>query len=116
MDGCGTFHTFFRIILPLSIPMMITVFLFAFCWQWTDDFYIPLFFTTSRPAFMTNIAKVLPLDSLTATYANVTGSAGGYLSAMKYGCGLMACLPLIILYLFCQKYLVQGIERSGIVG
>ena len=116
LDGANTFRTFIQVILPISIPMMITVFLFAFCWQWTDDFYIPLFFTTSNPAFMTNIAKVLPLDSLTATYANVTGSSGGYLSAMRYGCGLMACVPLIILYLFCQKYLVQGIERSGIVG
>ena len=116
LDGADTFRTFIQVILPISIPMMITVFLFAFCWQWTDDFYIPLFFTTSRPAFMTNIASQLPIDSLTATYTNVTGSAGGYLAAMRYGCGLMACIPLIILYLFCQKYLVQGIERSGIVG
>ena len=116
LDGANTFRTFLQVILPISIPMMITVFLFAFCWQWTDDFYIPLFFTTSRPAFMTNIATKLPLDSLVATYSNVTGSSGGYLAAMKYACGLMACLPLIVLYLFCQKYLVQGIERSGIVG
>ena len=116
LDGANTLRTFIQVILPISVPMMITVFLFAFCWQWTDDFYIPLIFTTSKPAFMTNIASQLPLPSLTSIYSNTTGSNGRYLSAMSYGCGLLACTPLIVLFLFCQKYLVQGIERSGIVG
>ena len=116
LDGANTLRTFIQVILPISVPMMITVFLFAFCWQWTDDFYIPLFFTTSRPAFITNITATLPLPSLTSIYTNQTGSSGAYMAAMTYGCGMMACLPLVILFLFCQKYLVQGIERSGIVG
>lgn len=116
LDGANTFRTFVQVILPLSIPMMITVFLFAFCWQWTDDFYLPLFYTVKTPQFMTNLASTLPPPSLQATYTKVTGSSGGYLRAMRYACGLMVCTPLIILYLFCQRYLVQGIERSGIVG
>jgi len=113
LDGANTFRTFVQVILPISVPMMITVFLFSFCWQWTDDFYIPLFFTVNPPEFMTYIASKLPLPSLTAAMKQ-TGD--GYQTAMKYGCGIMACLPLVILFLFCQKYLVQGIERSGIVG
>ena len=113
LDGANTFRTFVQVILPISIPMMITVFLFSFCWQWTDDFYIPLFFTVNPPEFMTYIASKLPLPSLTAAMKQ-TGD--GYQTAMRYGCGIMACLPLVILFLFCQKYLVQGIERSGIVG
>lgn len=116
LDGAGTFRTFVQVILPLSIPMMITVFLFAFCWQWTDDFYLPLFFTTKSPYFMSYLTKSLPPTSLAAIYSKVTGSSPKYLRAMQYGCGLVASLPLIVLYLFCQRYLVQGIERSGIVG
>ena len=116
LDGANTFRTFVQVILPLSVPMMITVFLFAFCWQWTDDFYIPLFFPNTVPVFMTNIARTLPFPSLTVTFTKVTGSSGLYRRAMSYGCGLMACSPLVLLYLFCQRYLVQGIERSGIVG
>ena len=38
VDGSGTFRTFFSIIIPLSVPMMITIFLFSFSWQWTDNF------------------------------------------------------------------------------
>ena len=118
LDGAGTLRTFIQVILPISIPMMITVFLFAFCWQWTDDFYIPLFFTTSRPALMANLNSGLPesMKSLLADHKNLAKSTATHVSAMNYGCGMMICLPLVILFLFCQKYLVQGIERSGIVG
>lgn len=116
LDGANTFRTFFQVILPLSIPMMITVFLFAFCWQWTDDFYVPLFYTTQAPALMTYITDGIINSPILATANEVAKDMPKYDLAMKYGCGLMACTPLIILFLFCQRYLVQGIERSGIVG
>ena len=61
LDGANTFRTFIQVILPLSVPMMITVFLFAFCWQWTDDFYIRLFyFGANKPSFMTYLTSGLP--------------------------------------------------------
>ena len=115
LDGAGTFRTFIQVILPLSVPMMITVFLFAFCWQWTDDFYIPLFYTANKPMLMTYIADSAPFSSLLLSLQEV-GNNGSYRRAMTYVCGLLACAPLVILYLFCQRHLVQGIERSGIVG
>ena len=117
LDGANTFRTFVQVILPLSVPMLITVFLFAFCWQWTDDFYIPLFFTGNAPALMTYMTTLeeVPI-TLAAIYSQITHSSGAYKTAIVYGCAMMACTPLIILYLFCQRYLVQGIERSGIVG
>ena len=112
LDGANTLRTFVQVILPISIPMMITVFLFSFCWQWTDDFYMSLFFISNpKPEFMAFITQK-ELTSLIVTGAGL----GGFESAQKYAFGLMACLPLVILFLFCQKYLVQGIERSGIVG
>ena len=112
LDGANTFRTFLQVILPLSVPMLITVFLFAFCWQWTDDFYLPLFFTGEPPVLM----MYLPRLELPATLATISAGlpGSGYATAVKYACGMMACAPLIILYLFCQRYLVQGIERSGL--
>ena len=116
LDGANTFRTFVQVIIPLSVPMMITVFLFAFCWQWTDDFYVPLFFTgLNKPAVMTYLGEILPFPSLTAAH-ELAKKSSAYTQAMRYGCGIMACTPLIILYLFCQRHLVQGIERSGIIG
>ena len=117
LDGANTFRTFVQVILPLSIPMLITVFLFAFCWQWTDDFYIPLFFLGQKPALMYHLTVFDSLPtSLLVIREDVAHGSSEYTRAVLYGCGLMACTPLIILYLFCQRYLVQGIERSGIVG
>jgi multiple sugar transport system permease protein len=110
MDGCGTFRTFVQIILPLSIPMMITVFLFAFCWQWTDDFYVGRIIetTASNTLLVDLVGKVPP--SLKLGYAGQTL----YETAIRNTCGLMIIAPLVILYAFCQNFLVQGIEHSGI--
>lgn len=110
IDGSGTFRTFLTIILPLSVPMMITIFLFAFSWQWTDNFYTTVFFTKSQMVLMPDIVAVPA--SLTSDYAGMNM----YESAIKNTCGLLILLPLLIMYIFLQRYLIGGIERSGIVG
>ena len=112
VDGSNTFRTFFQIILPLSLPMMITIFLFSFCWQWTDDFYTTLFFTNGKTLLMPNIVQTPPSLEAAADYA----AKKLYTTVIDNTCGIMIILPLVILYLFCQKSLVQGIERSGLVG
>jgi multiple sugar transport system permease protein len=108
MDGSGPLRTFFQIILPVSIPMMITVFLFAFCWQWTDDFYTGLFFNSTNVNLLVKIVDIP--SSLKMDYAG----QDLYYSAIRNTCGLMIILPLVVLYAFCQRFLVQGIEHSGI--
>lgn len=110
IDGSGTFRTFLQIIIPLSVPMMITIFLFAFSWQWTDDFYTNMFIDSNKIALMPDIVGIP--KSLETTYAGQSL----YYSAINNTCGLMIIIPLVVMYLFCQRYLVQGIERSGIVG
>jgi len=110
VDGAGVFRTFVQIVLPNAIPMMITVFMFAFSWQWTDNFYTGLFYTTSGPTLMPDIVAV-PLSLTT----NAT-LMGAYQTAIMNTCGILILLPLLILYLFAQKYIIQGIERSGITG
>ena len=109
LDGAGTFRTFLQIILPLSVPMMITVFLFAFCWQWTDDFYTTMFFTSTKSILLSKGFIAIP-SSLKMEYAGTDL----YNMAIRNTCGLVIILPLVILYLFCQNFLVQGIERSGL--
>ena len=110
VDGSGVFRTFVQIILPLSIPMLITVFMFAFSWQWTDNFYTNLFYTSSGPTLMKDIVAIpKTLD---------TSFAGGsmYATAITNTCGMLIIAPLILIYVFAQKYIIQGIERSGITG
>jgi multiple sugar transport system permease protein len=111
IDGSGVFRTFFQIILPLSVPMMITVFLFAFSWQWTDNYYTELFFTTpdKKELLWNQMITLRPLslaDNVTKTEL--------YATSIRNTSAIMILAPLIVMYLFCQKYLVQGIERSGL--
>ena len=113
VDGSGVFKTFVRIIVPLSVPMLITVFIFAFSWQWTDDFYTGLFFTKNAMYLMPDIVEQIP-SSL--PLAEAGDAQGVYTSAITNTAALMIIAPLVVIYCFCQKYIVQGIERSGIVG
>ena len=113
VDGSGTFRTFLQIILPLSVPMMITIFIFSFSWQWTDNFYTNLFFSGHpdiRPLMMPDVVDIP--ERLVTEYAG----QGVYYNAIRNTAAIMIIAPLVVMYLFCQKYLVQGIERSGLVG
>ncbi|MBQ8840323.1 MAG: carbohydrate ABC transporter permease [Clostridia bacterium] len=117
VDGSNTFRTFFSIILPLAIPMLITVFIFAFAWQWTDDFYTSVFFSDGyfdkegAMQFMSSIATKTP-----PSLKKATEEVALYGSAITGTSSILVALPLIIAYVFLQNKIVQGIERSGIVG
>jgi multiple sugar transport system permease protein len=110
IDGSGDFRTFLQIIIPMSVPMMITVFLFSFCWQWTDTFYTTMFFTNTKeaPLMLSQIVGIP--KSLDTDYAG----ENLYKTAINNTCGIMIIAPLVILYVFLQRYLVEGIERSGL--
>ncbi len=111
IDGSGVFRTFIQIILPMSVPMMITVFIFAFSWQWTDDFYTTLFFPAERIPLMPSLVDIVPVSLETAGAVK-----GVFETAIANTWGLLIIMPLVIMYLFCQQFIVQGIERSGITG
>ena len=111
IDGYGPFKTFFKIIIPISIPMMITIFLFAFAWQWTDNAYVTNFQITRHIHLLNGIVGI-------PGTINTDGFAGAalYQAAVYNTEALLIIAPLLVVYLVCQRYLVQGIERSGIVG
>ena len=113
VDGAGVLRTFLTIIIPLAIPMMVTVFLFAFTWQWTDEFYVNLFTTETGPFLMPRIVQIP--RSLTTSSAAIAASTM-YQSAIRNTCGLMIIAPIILVYLVGQKFLIQGIERTGVTG
>ena len=112
IDGSGDFRTFIQIILPMSVPMMITVFLFSFCWQWTDSFYTRMFFSNPNkaPLVLSSSEFMSIPNSLETEYAG----QNLYETAIRNTAGIMIILPLVIIYVFLQRYLVEGIERSGL--
>ena len=107
VDGAGPYRTFFSIILPMAKSMLIVIFALSFAWQWTDTFYSDLLYGD---------VKLLP--SLVAMMRNVKlEQADYYLDYVRANTAeILAILPLIILYCFMQRKIIQGIERSGLVG
>ncbi len=115
IDGYGTFKTFFYIILPISVPMLTTVFILAFAWQWTDIFYVNTFMPSSENLLLTsnNFWAVMP-QTLDALKVGAGANASTFEVAVKNTAGLLVVIPLMILYIFCQRKLVQGIAQSGL--
>ena len=108
VDGCGSFKTFLRIIMPNSLPVLVTVFIFSIVWYWTDYFYSSMFFTgTLSVALKTVEGKIRDALSTYNPYE--------IQSVIQAGC-LLLVLPLLIVYLFLQRLFVQSIERTGITG
>lgn len=111
VDGAGTIKTFVRIIIPMAIPMMVTIFMFSFSWQWSDTFYTGLFFTSTKSALLLpNIVKI-PASLDTDYVAQLT-----YETAIRNTCGILILAPLVVIYMFAQRTLIEGVERSGITG
>ncbi|MFC0470748.1 carbohydrate ABC transporter permease [Halalkalibacter kiskunsagensis] len=114
IDGAGVGTTFFRIMLPNAIPAMVTVMLFSFVWQWNDTFYTTTYLTSSN-VLATQLSS-LPYN-LAIMLEGEAGSNDPFFQSMVQDTGiLLSMLPLIIMYLFLQRYFVQSVERSGVVG
>lgn len=111
VDGAGIIKTFVRIIIPMAVPMMVTIFMFSFSWQWSDTFYTGLFFTgTKSTLLLPNIVKI-PTSLDTNYVAQMT-----YEAAIRNTCGILILVPLVVIYMFAQRTLIEGVERSGITG
>lgn len=121
IDGAGGIATFFRIMLPNAVPPIITVILFCFVWQYNDTFYTTLFMNGME--LMSLKVATLPSQAnqfipVLMGYSHSSGfKADPNHVAMVVDTGiLLAILPLLALYLVVQRYFVESIERSGLVG
>lgn len=117
VDGAGVMKTFWKIIVPMSVPMMVTVFIFSFSWQWTDRFYTKMLYNSKQYVFFQNVIDQLPrADSVEKLMTQYSSVSSQYLAAMQNAVGLLVLIPLLIIFMFGQKTLVQGIERTGVTG
>lgn len=107
IDGASIGRTFLTIVLPNAKGMMITIFLFAFCWQWTDTSFSSLYFTSKT---------TLPMRAV-GTYMVVKGQMSSLdplgTAIARAAATMIVILPVIILAVICQRFLVRSISRSG---
>lgn len=101
IDGCSKYTIFFRIILPLVVPALVTAAIFAFYWKW-DDFFSALLYLQSITKYPVSIALKMFADP----------SAVSNWGAM-YAMSVLSLVPVIVLFFSFQKYLVEGISTTG---
>ena len=114
VDGCGTMHTFVRIMLPDAMPTIASCFLFSFVWQWTDLFYSRNFLSTYS-LYSLQLSSIV--SRMSAYFAVSEGSTMAVPQARQQQLIAIAVLfcsiPLIILYLFTQRTFVESLAMSG---
>lgn len=115
VDGCGTFKTFIRIMLPDAKPIVTSCFLFSFVWQWTDSFYSKMFLGNVKllSIQLQQIGEKLS-NYMIYTLNQATGASVGYTECIISTGTLMVIFPLLILYLFAQKGFVESLSSTGI--
>ncbi|WP_396426689.1 carbohydrate ABC transporter permease [Lederbergia sp. NSJ-179] len=102
IDGCDTVSIFFRIIVPLIVPAMMTATIFSFYWRW-DDFMGPLLYLVTPEKYPVSLALKLFSDPNAVTN-------WGAMFAMT----TVSLLPVFIIFFIFQKYIVEGISTSGL--
>ncbi len=114
VDGCGTLKTFVHIMLPDAKSMIVSCFLFAYVWQWTDSFYSKMFLGNMEllPKALNSISG--RMDQYVKSINSGTLASAGLLNQMISTGTLMAIIPLLILYLFAQKGFVESLSQTGI--
>lgn len=103
IDGASWFRIYWRILLPLSMPAIVTVIVMVFMFQWNSLFW-PLVATHSSRFEVVQVAIASHRSTESTSWANLFSSA------------IAGSLPPVILFLFLQKYFVRGISGTGLKG
>ena len=115
VDGCGTLHTFVKIMLPDAVPTIASCFLFSFVWQWTDLFYTRNFLTGYKITYsvqMSTMASRMGRYFSKDANQSVVVPNGRQLQLISIAV-LICCIPLIILYCFTQRTFVESLAMTG---
>lgn len=104
IDGANTFQIFFRVILPQSIPALVTVGLFTFVAHW-NDFFGPLIYLSDQRKYTLTVG----LSAFRDIYGNTQWN---YLMADS----LLATVPMLLIFLLLQRVFIQGVVVSGVKG
>lgn len=103
MEGCNIFHIFFRVIVPLTKPSFATVAIFSFLWSYNDLFTQTFFLRTKNQWAITVLLNML------------TSQEGTNYGLMASAVTLVV-VPILIVYIFLQKYIIKGMTAGAVKG
>ncbi|MDS7594888.1 carbohydrate ABC transporter permease [Agrobacterium tumefaciens] len=101
MDGCSPFRIYWKIMLPLSMPVLATAAIFSFIWTW-DDFFGPLIYLNDIDTYTVQLGLRSFVDS--------TGSSDW---TSLFAMSNLSLVPVFLFFLFFQRLLIEGIATTG---
>ena len=104
IDGCGPLRTFFNVVFPMLKPTMISVGILEIMWVWND--YLLPYLVLDRTKYMTIPIHV---QYLKGSYGSV--DLGATMAVI-----MLSIIPIIVLYLFCQKHIIKGVAAGAVKG
>lgn len=104
VDGCSSYSVFTRIILPLCQPALVTTTIFTFMWSW-NDFFTQIIYLRKVENYTVTLALRMFIDP-------TAKSAFGAMFAMS----TLSIIPIMILFVFFQRQLIEGVATSGLKG
>lgn len=104
IDGCGPLRTFFLVVLPMLKPTMISVGILELMWVWND--YLLPYLVLDRTKYMTIPIHV---QYLKGSYGTV--DLGASMAVI-----MLSIIPIIIVYIFCQKHIIKGVAAGAVKG
>lgn len=125
IDGCGNWGIFFRIILPLSGPVIATLALFTAVYHW-NDWFLPSIYINNEKLLpiQTMLRQILNSNIVSEQMSQLDSAAQGQLSKMQtvtskslsMATMMVATIPIILVYPFVQKYFVKGVLVGSLKG
>lgn len=110
IDGAGPFRVFFNIMLPPAQPAIVVVFLFSVVWHWNDSLEPAIYLNRPEMFLLPQRLSVVEMALENLRFHAMWGTGVIMASA------LLVILPLLVLYAFTQRYFVESIERTGLIG
>lgn len=119
IDGAGYLKSFFRISVPSAAPAYITVSLFSFVWYWNESYLTKLYVHgVLQTTGWTNL--IVQLSNFESDYNQYsqTSSAGvaSINESLSMAGTMLSILPLLVMYIFLQRFFVESIDNVGITG
>ena len=104
IDGCNPVQVFFKIVLPIMKPTYLSVGILETMWVWND--YLLPYLTLDSTKY-----KTIPI-----LIQYFRGGYGHVELGPMMACIMMVVIPIVIMYIFCQKYIIDGVVAGAVKG
>jgi len=101
MDGCSAWRIYWKIVLPLSVPVLATAAIFSFIWTW-EDFFGPLIYISDMNLYTVQLGL--------STFVDSSGSSSW---SELFAMSVLSLTPVFLIFLFFQRTLIEGIATTG---